>query len=307
MLELTNLKGNTWAVLSPVNVGVCVKDGEVALIDTGASPDAGRRVLKLVKEKGWSVKWIVNTHCHADHIGGNHFIQKRTECGLAASPLEAACIEHTAFETNWLWSAAAPRVIRTNFMEAEPSQVTKLLSPGEELEGWGLRAVDLSGHSHGQIGLTTPDGVFFTGDAVIAPRVLAKYGIPFVADSVKMLDTFDRLEAMAADLFVPSHGEVCTDVRPLVQVNRECVLKLRAELLSICEKPRTRDEIVAALAQSHNISIDLGQYVLTESAASALITPLLDEGLLAADFSGGTLRLARAETVERQPSGTDKN
>ena len=33
MLELTNLKGNTWAVLSPVNVGVCVKDGEVALIE----------------------------------------------------------------------------------------------------------------------------------------------------------------------------------------------------------------------------------------------------------------------------------
>ena len=70
MLELTNLKGNTWAVLSPVNVGVYVKDGEVSLIDTGASADAGRRVLKLVREKGWNVKWIVNTHCHADHIGG---------------------------------------------------------------------------------------------------------------------------------------------------------------------------------------------------------------------------------------------
>ena len=294
MLELTNLKGNTWAVLSPVNVGVYVKDGEAALIDTGASADSGRRVLKLVREKGWSVKWIVNTHCHADHIGGNHFIQKRTGCGVAASPLEAACIEHTQFETNWLWSAASPKVIRTDFMEAEPSQVTKQLAPGEELEGWGLNAVDLAGHSHGQIGLTTPDGVFFTGDAVIAERVLSKYGVPFVADSAKMLETFDRLETMSADLFVPSHGDVCTDIKPLVEVNRNCVLKLRAELLEICKEPLTRDEILAALAQSHGIRMDLAQYVLTVSAVSALLTPLIDSGELAADFSGGTLRLARA-------------
>ena len=48
MLELTNLKGDTWAILSPVNVGVYVKGGDAVLIDTGASPDAGRRVLKLV-------------------------------------------------------------------------------------------------------------------------------------------------------------------------------------------------------------------------------------------------------------------
>ena len=294
MLELTNLKGDTWAILSPVNVGVYVKGGDAVLIDTGASPDAGRRVLKLVKEHGWNVKWIVNTHCHADHIGGNHFIQKRTECRIAASPLEAFCIEHTEFETNWLWSAAAPRVIQNNFMMAEPSQVAQLLAPGEELAGFGLRAADLAGHSHGQIGLMTPDGVFFTGDAVIAERVLSKYGIPFVADSVKMLDTFDRLETLTADLFVPSHGEVCTDIRPLVQVNRECVLKLREELLDLCAEPLTRDEITAALARSHSIEIDLAQYVLTVSAVSALLTPLVNEGRLKTDFSGGTLKVVKA-------------
>ena len=48
------------------------------LIDTGLDNSAARNILKELEEAGPTPTVIVNTHSHADHIGGNHFIQK--EC-----------------------------------------------------------------------------------------------------------------------------------------------------------------------------------------------------------------------------------
>ena len=72
-MEITNIKGGTYAILSPANVGLYVKNGAAMLIDSGSDPSAGRKILRLAEAEGWDIKLIVNTHFHADHIGGNAF------------------------------------------------------------------------------------------------------------------------------------------------------------------------------------------------------------------------------------------
>lgn len=37
-MEITNIKGGTYAILSPANVGLYVKNGAAMLIDSGSDP-----------------------------------------------------------------------------------------------------------------------------------------------------------------------------------------------------------------------------------------------------------------------------
>ena len=54
--------------------------GETSVIDPGLSPEA---VLKFIKENGLWLKYIINTHDHFDHTGGNSLLAKSTGAKIA--------------------------------------------------------------------------------------------------------------------------------------------------------------------------------------------------------------------------------
>ena len=290
-MEFNSIKGNTWVACGPVNIGAYVKEGEAVLIDSGNDSSSGRKILRLAEEKGWKIKLIINTHFHADHVGGNAFIQKRTGCAVAASAKEAPFINMPELEPEILWSGRAPKTICNKFLQAEPSKVTLTAEPDTLIEGWELRVIALSGHAHGQIGVLTPDGVLFTADSVISERILSKYGIPFTADYSRAMETFDMLESFSADYFVPSHGDVCRDIAPVTAANRNCLTALRDEILEICTEPSTRDGIVGKLAEKHGLDMNLPQYVLIQSTVAAILSPLIDSGEILCSFHEGVLLL----------------
>ncbi len=292
-MEFINIKGNTWAACGPVNIGAYVINGEAVLIDSGNDSSSGRKILRLAEERNWKIKLIINTHFHADHVGGNAFIQKRTECGIAASAREAPFIDMPEMEPEILWSGKAPKAISNKFLQAEPSNVTLILKPETVIEGAGLEIVPLPGHAHGQIGVLTPEGVFFIADSVISERILNKYGIPFTADYCSAMSTLDKLEHCDADFFVPSHGDICKDIVPTVDANRKCLIALRDEILEICSEPCTRDGIVGKLAQRHGLDMNLSQYVLIQSTVAAILSPLIDLGEMVCSFEKGALSLKK--------------
>ena len=43
------------------------ESGDTAVVD----PAVADPVLKALKQNNWSLKYILNTHHHADHVGGN--------------------------------------------------------------------------------------------------------------------------------------------------------------------------------------------------------------------------------------------
>ncbi len=59
-----------------------LNDSEVCLIDSGNDKDAGKKVLKILEAGGWKLKMVINTHSHADHIGGNSLLAQRTGCSV---------------------------------------------------------------------------------------------------------------------------------------------------------------------------------------------------------------------------------
>ncbi len=54
------------------------ESGEAAVIDPGCyTAEEEERLAGFIAEKKLSVKYLINTHCHIDHIFGNKFIKER--------------------------------------------------------------------------------------------------------------------------------------------------------------------------------------------------------------------------------------
>jgi hydroxyacylglutathione hydrolase len=55
-------------------------------------PAVAEPVLAKLEEKGWKLGWILSTHHHADHTGGNLELKRATGCRIAGAKADAARI-----------------------------------------------------------------------------------------------------------------------------------------------------------------------------------------------------------------------
>lgn len=62
--------------------------GVTAVVD----PAVAEPVLERLRARGWKLDWILTTHHHADHTGGNLELKRATGCRIAGSKKDAARI-----------------------------------------------------------------------------------------------------------------------------------------------------------------------------------------------------------------------
>lgn len=109
--------------------------GEAAVFDPGGDVDA---ILGVLKDEGLKVKYIINTHAHFDHVGGNKELQERTGAPIIISQEEAADLKE-AGERAGMFGCTA-----------EASSASKFVKEGEiiEMGSISFKVVDLRGHSN---------------------------------------------------------------------------------------------------------------------------------------------------------------
>ena len=168
--RIEELKEGIYVLKGATNIGILrFKGNEAVVIDTGLDKDVGKRILKALDILGLHLSVIINTHSHADHCGGNHFLIRRTDACVYASKLEAAIIENTLFEPIYLFCGAYPiEELKVKFLMAKPSHVDHHLEeiPSSlEFDDLHLKILCLKGHSWEQIGVEAK-GVLFCGDAL---------------------------------------------------------------------------------------------------------------------------------------------
>lgn len=292
---LTLIQGRTYYLPGPVNIGVYLyPDGGAAVIDTGLDDESGRRVLKALREAdALPLRTIINTHSHADHCGGNAFLQKRTEAVTWAAPLEAAVIENPYLEPFYLSGGDPFPALKNKFVMAKPSRVDRRLG-SENPELAPLQVVPLPGHAPEQIGVLTPDGVLFCADAFFPCTILDKYYLPYFAQVRTALNTFEKLAAFQAAYYLPCHGELATDPTPVLAKNRARLLAVGEHILTLLGEPRSREDLVALIATEKGMVLSPDQYYLSSAAVAGHLAYLAEEGLVRHYFSAGRLLWARA-------------
>ncbi|MGB8991214.1 MAG: MBL fold metallo-hydrolase [Desulfobaccales bacterium] len=147
----------TSALTGPLRVitylAACPDSGEALLIDPGGPSS---ELSATLRRQGWRLRWIVNTHGHADHTAGNDLWAAET-----GAPIVIHRLDWEFFRTPEMQAAARaegfPPLTRADVRVADGDRIS--LGAGEAL------VIHTPGHSPGAICLYFP-GHLFTGDTL---------------------------------------------------------------------------------------------------------------------------------------------
>lgn len=286
MYELIQVAQNTYYIQSPAKIGLYVDaGGNAVLIDSGNDKEAGRKINQHLKANNWALTTIINTHSNADHIGGNAFLQQRTDCKICMTPIESMIARYPHIEPSFLYGGCPPKPLRNKFLMAQAS----LPAGGMEDIPNGFETIPLPGHYFDMIGVRTPDDVLFLADCLCGEHIVEKYHINFLYDVEKYLETLDFVETLSAKLFIPAHAEPVEDIRPLAALNRAKVHEIIDLLLGLVEAPRTAEDVQKAVFDHYGLTMDFNQYVLVGSTLRSYLAYLLDQERIDALFEGNRL------------------
>lgn len=281
MYELEQVGPQSYYINCPAKIGIYVQsEREVYLIDSGNDKEASKKVLKIADVKGWTIKGILNTHSNADHIGGNSFIQNKIGCPVFSSGIEADFTRHPVLEPSFLYGGYPCKNLRNKFLMAKESVVTDFSSPEFPKE---VEIIPLPGHFFDMEGFRTPDNTVFLADCVSSRATLEKYGVTFIYDVAAYLETLANIETLKADIFVPSHAEVCNDVSELAEINRQKVYEIEQVIKVICDTLKTTDDIISEIFRRFNLTMTIEQYVLVGSTVRSYLSWMKDRGVI--DFT----------------------
>jgi len=292
-LEIQQISGNTYMIPAPANIGIYEQNGRVIVIDSGNDKEAGRQILKLLTARGWTLDMIINTHSNGDHIGGNAFLQQKTNCRIAATALEAAFIQHPILEPAFLFGGFPMNALRNKFLMAAPSTVTDIIPNSGAILETGLEAIPIPGHFFDMIAIRTPDNVVFLADSLFPEAILQKYHIFFLYDVQAHFATLEQLQTLRAAQYLPGHGALSTDIMPLIERNRRQVQEILDTLLACCDDAISFDDILMRVCQAYDIAMNPNQYVLIGSTLRSCVAYLVDRGSIELDCSGKGVRWVR--------------
>ena len=172
------------------------------LVDSGYGRDANATLGKVsVELAGRPLDWLVNTHCHSDHMGGNAAVRRAHECRLSIPVGEGRVIEAWDEQALWL-SYADQRCERFAFDDT--------IAPGDVLD-WGdlqWHAIAAPGHDMGALMfhceeerlLMTGDALWENGFGVLLPGPGREERL---AATRSTLEAISRLDVLTV---IPGHG-----------------------------------------------------------------------------------------------------
>ena len=287
MYELIRVTDKVYYIQSPAKIGV-IRTGEdqVCLIDSGNDKSAGKKAKRILEEQGWKLQAIYNTHSHADHIGGNRYLQKQTGCKVYAHGIERVLTEYPILEPSCLYGANPPKELRHKFLMAQSSEVLPMT---EDCLPEGMSMILLPGHAGDMVGFRTADDIVFLADCLSSEAALEKYPITFLWDVAAYLATLEMVCGLEAKLFIPSHAEPTEDITGLAEYNIRKVNEVGDVITEICGEPAAFESILQRLFEHYGLEMTFEQHALVGSTARSYLTWLKDQGKLAAELEDNVL------------------
>ena len=259
------------------------------VVDCGVATDATRAAWEALFAQGVSLRRVIATHCHPDHVGLSGWL-----CGRWQAPLWMTTGEY-AFAR--LMAASLPGVDGTAALPhfqrhglSDPAMVEQMasrksyysslvpevpvayarLQDGQSVEvgnhQWGV--ITGFGHSPEHASLWCRElNLLISGDMVL-PRIstnMSVFAVEPEANPLQLyLDSLQRFADLPGDVLVlPSHGKPFRGLHTRLRQLQEHHVARLAEVAAACVQPRTATEIVPVMFRraldSHQLSFALGE------------------------------------------------
>jgi cyclase len=215
--NLYMLKGNGG------NIGVLAGSDGTFMIDDQYAPLSEKIVTAIAKLTEYPVKYMVNTHVHGDHSGGNENFRKQGVTILAQENVRVRMMQNY---TNPMNNQTSPPRDASAWPLITFDETIRLHLNGEDIEVMHFK---VGAHTDGDAVVRFVNAnVLHTGDLFV------RYGYPYIDGSrggsyKGFIKSLDKIIEMANDqtVIMPGHGELAT---------KTDVKVLRAKLVDIGDK-----------------------------------------------------------------------
>jgi glyoxylase-like metal-dependent hydrolase (beta-lactamase superfamily II) len=241
--ELVKIKDDLYVLHNdfvPGNTTALITDEGVVLVDDKFAVDHDTILAELKKVTGKPIRYVINTHHHPDHSGGNVKMQQmdvqvvssmQARENMAGTPRDGRFIDsHPGF----------PNVTFENHMQIHLG--------GKRLELYYFGRA----HTNGDI------VVYFPAERTLATGDIFTFGDvpPFLIDyagggsAKEWTKTLDSAMQLDFDTVVPGHGTVTT--KQEMRNFRDSTLTLRNRVHEMVVQKKTRDEIARMLQSDYH-------------------------------------------------------
>ena len=280
---------------SAVNIGIVKVGKEGFLIDTGIDNTAMNKVLK---EIDYPVTGAIITHHHADHMGGasklsslgiNNLYGPKNEVELIKEPMRG--IPYSMFG-----GAAPPKELRNRYLEGRPVAVMPATEADFDMP---ITYVESPGHSLSHAAYIIQD-VLFAGDAVFATDTINKYGLLYVVDPKKAIESLNELAKKDYSAMILGHGPTATtrqEAIDMIKGTKEHYQETTEKVLSIIGEGMDYKDYAKKVMEEYKLEEALKarggvtQYFLFQTSIMAYLSNLLDEKKVALEMEGYELKI----------------
>lgn len=188
---------------------VLLGDSGHAVIDSGYATwaDETLRLLALPDNLGGRpLHRLINTHCHADHMGGNAALVRRYGCAVSIPVGEARAVR--PWDLKAFMAEYADHAV-------EPFDYDDTIAPGDRFQAGGLSWEALAAPGHDMNALMywcEAHGVLITGDALWENGSGVVFPQASLAQSMEAaFTTLDRIASLSPRWILPGHGHPFRD------------------------------------------------------------------------------------------------
>jgi len=203
---------NTYVVYDETGAGV--------IIDPGCyETDEKVELAKFIESKNLKIKYLLNTHCHIDHVLGNDFVKEKYKVPFLIHAKEDSVLKAV--------KAYAPSYGFTLYHEATPDQYLK---EDEEIS-FGttqLSILFLPGHAPGHVGFYHDESKSLLSGDVLFERSIGRTDLPGGDHNTLIESIRKKVFTLPDDVVVyPGHGSPTTVGEEKVS-NPYCALSIRS-------------------------------------------------------------------------------